>query len=465
MSGPGSEGLLLGFYGDDFTGATDAMEALARSGLRTVLFLRWPTPEQLGSYEGLRAVGLAGCSRSLSPEAMDLELGAAFEALRAFDLPIMHYKVCSTFDSSPQIGSIGRALEIGAKMFSTRVVPVVVGASVLGRYCVFGNLFARSGQDSEPYRLDCHPTMSRHPITPMTESDLRLHLARQTDLKIGLLDILSVVDAERSGARYRQLVEAGAQIILIDSLYPSHERVIGRILSDQVRPGATLFVVGSSGVEYSLIAEWQSRGMLLARPSFSAVPVETTFVVSGSCSPVTDRQIAWFVREGAAEISLRTAELVDSTTAEVEIERATSEALRLCRSGRTVICHTSRGPGDPRLDETVRRFEAHGREVRQRSGRTLGEALGRVLAEVLRRCKVRRAVVAGGDTSFHVARQLGIEALEMVAPVAPGCPLCRVHASGSPLDGTEICFKGGQVGKEDFFGRVLDPVGTSIDSF
>ena len=39
--------LLLAFYGDDFTGSTDAMEALALSGLRTVLFLSPPTPELL----------------------------------------------------------------------------------------------------------------------------------------------------------------------------------------------------------------------------------------------------------------------------------------------------------------------------------------------------------------------------------------------------------------------------------
>jgi 3-oxoisoapionate kinase len=465
MSKPKQEGILLGFYGDDFTGSTDAMEALSRSGLRTILFIRPPTAEQLGGYEGLRAVGLAGCSRSLSPAEMDIELTVAFGALQALRPPIVHYKICSTFDSSPQIGSIGRALEIGAEMFRTPVVPVVVGASVLGRYCVFGNLFARSGQDSEPYRLDRHPTMSRHPITPMVEGDLRLHLAGQTDRKIGLLDILSVVDTERAHAKYRQLVEAGAQVVLIDSIYPGHERVIGKFLSGQIRDGATLFVVGSSGVEYALTAEWQSRETPSPLPSFSAAPVESLIVVSGSCSPVTDRQIAWAVRQGAAEIEVRTAELVESASAEREIERTIAAALKSSGSGRTVICHTARGPDDPRRDETARRFEAHGRNARQHSGKLLGEALGRVLAEVLRRGKVQRAVVTGGDTSFHVARQLGMEALEMIAPVAPGCPLCRAHIPGSPLDGMEICFKGGQVGKEDFFGTVLDPGKAAIDSF
>ncbi|HEY7077972.1 MAG TPA: nucleotide-binding domain containing protein, partial [Solirubrobacteraceae bacterium] len=62
-----------------------------------------------------------------------------------------------------------------------------------------------------------------------------------------------------------------------------------------------------------------------------------------------------------------------------------------------------------------------------------------------------RLCVAGGDTSSHVARALGIEAVEMIAPLAPGAPLCRAHAPGSPADGLEVNFKGGQVGGADYF--------------
>jgi len=61
--------------------------------------------------------------------------------------------------------------------------------AVAGRYCVFGNLYARLGAEGEVFRLDRHPSMSRHPITPMDEADLRLHLSKQTRKKIGLLDV------------------------------------------------------------------------------------------------------------------------------------------------------------------------------------------------------------------------------------------------------------------------------------
>ena len=65
-----------------------------------------------------------------------------------------------------------------------------------------------------------------------------------------------------------------------------------------------------------------------------------------------------------------------------------------------------------------------------------------------------RVAVAGGDTSGYVARELGITALEAIAPVAPGSPLCRVHADNE-LNGIEIFFKGGQVGKDNVWETML----------
>ena len=82
----------------------------------------------------------------------------------------------------------------------------------------------------------------------------------------------------------------------------------------------------------------------------------------------------------------------------------------------------------------------------------LGAQLGRLAREAAAQVKPRRLVVAGGDTSSYAARALGIESLEMLAPLTPGAPLCRAHAPGSPADGMEINFKGGQVGSTDYFG-------------
>ena len=71
--------LLLAFYGDDFTGSTDAMEALALSGLRTVLFLSPPTLDFLArQFPDLRCIGVSSvwfCRSGANPAARSCTMG------------------------------------------------------------------------------------------------------------------------------------------------------------------------------------------------------------------------------------------------------------------------------------------------------------------------------------------------------------------------------------------------------
>ena len=206
---------LYSFYGDDFTGSTDVLEGLSIAGVGSVLFLGAPSPGQLEKFNDCQAFGIAGDSRSRSPEWMDEHLPAVFERLRSFGAPVVHYKTCSTFDSSPRVGSIGRAMEIGLRTFKSAFVPVVVAAPHLKRYVVFGNLFAAGG--NEVYRIDRHPTMSRHPVTPMHEADLRLHLAQQTRMRVGLIDLPTLQSGLPEEALSARL-KAGDQAVVFDGV-------------------------------------------------------------------------------------------------------------------------------------------------------------------------------------------------------------------------------------------------------
>ena len=109
MSEPNN--LLLSFYGDDFTGSADAMEALSLNGVRAALFLAPPSPEELrGRFAELQAVGVAGVGRTMTPAQMKDTLPEIFGKIKELGAPLFHYKVCSTFDSSPEVGNIGRAI-------------------------------------------------------------------------------------------------------------------------------------------------------------------------------------------------------------------------------------------------------------------------------------------------------------------------------------------------------------------
>lgn len=459
----GPSALLLAYYGDDFTGSTDVMEALSQAGLRTVLFLKPPTSEQLAKFPGLRAFGIAGGSRTMSPVEMDEELPPAFEALKASGAPIVHYKTCSTFDSTPQIGSIGKAIEIGRRVFGERPTPLVVGAPVLGRYVAFGNLFARSGLDTEPFRLDRHPTMSRHPVTPMKEADLRLILAGQTKLPVELVDVLKL-EANREGRHvagplFTDRDTRSLPIVLFDTLRNEHLPVIGAAIEGMASEGQ-LFVVGSSGVEYALVSRWRERGFLSIAeegergegkrknpPRAPSSAVKQIVAVSGSCSPVTDRQIARAVQTGWAETRIQIDRLLDQGTKDSELSAARHWTYGRLKLGQNVAAYTCRGPADPHFSS-----DRSTREI----GLTVSASLAEFLERVIETQSIRRAVVCGGDTSMHVARALGIEALEYLGPMAPGSPLCKVHAPGRVADGCEIVFKGGQVGRDRFFLDVLN---------
>lgn len=425
--------LLYAFYGDDFTGSTDVLEQLAEGGVPAILFLRQPDAAMLARFPDVRAIGLAGDARSQSPEWMDAHLPGTFAALGESGAPILHYKTCSTFDSSPTVGSIGRALEIG-KTALGGIVPILIGAPHLARYLVFGTLFAAAG--GVVHRIDRHPTMARHPVTPMDEADMRRHLAQQTEARIALatIDRIQAGDAE---ALFLNAVADGADAMLFDGMDQASLAAVGRVLL--AHQGARFrFAVGSSGVTRAMILAWQAAGIAPPRgPLPGAGAVDRLLVMSGSCSPMTAAQIATAREQGFATVQADVAALVSGSSAEED--RLVEAAVALLDGNGRVVVHSAEGP----LSADV-----------PAAGAAIGAALGRVSRDVVRRTGLRRLLFAGGDTSSHGVAQMGLDALAWAAPLERGAPLVRAYAAERELDGLELVLKGGQMGAPDFFETV-----------
>ncbi len=448
---------LIAFYGDDFTGSTDALEVLAASGLRTVLFVDVPSPEVLARFEGLEAVGIAGNSRSLTPAEMEAVIPPALGALVRTGAPILHYKVCSTFDSSPTIGSFGKVMDLARAGLGKGTIPIVVGAPKLGRYSLFGTLFARHNVDGTVHRIDRHPTMSVHPTTPMREADMRRHIGAQTSQGIALLSAPHADGEDGGTAALDALLSTGPDALLIDLLSETAEPRVGALLERMAGRRSPLFVLGSSGVEYALVASWRTGGRLPSEPPrMAAGPVDRILVVSGSCSPATGAQIKAALNAGFADVALDPLALIQEGADGKHAGVATRKAVELLESGLSVVCHSSTGPGDPREARVNEHYAKNGQSAeagRIEGGRALANAAGVLLDGILRRASLERFVVAGGDTSTAAVQTLGIDALEMVAPLAPGAPICRALAPGRDLHGRELILKGGQIGGPDFFLR------------
>jgi len=424
--------LLYCYYGDDFTGSTDVLEQLAGNGVASVLFLGAPTAAQLARFPACQAIGFAGDARSRTPEWMSAKLPAIFTRMRDLKPAVVQYKVCSTFDSAPERGSIGRALEIGRRIFGTKTVPIGVAAPHLGRFMVFGNLFAAAG-GSAVFRIDRHPTMAHHPATPMHEADLRFHLAEQANLSVGLVDLRAFQSGQAEEV-FRQRTEAGTAALFLDGIDAAMLQQAGKLIWGLATTSQPLFTIGSSGVTAALIAHWRSIGIVPSQPpSVTATKADQILVISGSCSAVTAGQIQWAKRHGFFSLELDAAALANRGYEAVET--ATGLALQPLRSGRDTVLYTALGtPTGSAYDKE------------------LGLALGRLLLALVQQTSVRRVVLCGGDTSSHAVQQLGLTALTFAGTLAPGAPLCRAYAEeATGLDGLELVLKGGQIGPEDFF--------------
>jgi uncharacterized protein YgbK (DUF1537 family) len=341
-------------------------------------------------------------------------------------------------------------MDLAASVFANPCIPLLVAAPSLGRYCLFGNLFAQMGigSNGEIYRLDRHPSMKNHPVTPADESDLRLHLSKQTKQKVGLINIL---DLEKNDDELNQIFETNIQngnsVVLIDALYQEQLLKIGKLLDQQVPANGALFSVGSSAIEMAIGANWAEEKKWAPVHSWPDPGMaEPLLVICGSCSPVTYAQINWAKANGFEELILDAKDLETKGMLAHAVQQALSAAGSFLTSGKSVVIHTNGF-----VDQTTGQTDQQLRQVNVDSEK-IGTILGEIAKQLHETISLKRIVLAGGDSSSYAARAMDIEAVEMIAALVIGAPLCKIHSKNSKLNGLEINFKGGQVGGEDYFG-------------
>ena len=427
------------WYADDFTGASDTLATVAQAGLRALLFCGAPTYDQFKRAGALDAFGIAGAARSMAPDAMREELAGVGQFLAASRARVLHYKCCSTFDSAPHVGSIGVAVEALRGLAPDHPVYIVGGQPSLGRYCVFGELYAVAQQGGPVYRIDRHPTMSRHPVTPMQDADLRVHLSRQGLSDIGLVDVrahekpggfhAAIDDYDMGGSD-----DTRQRTVLLDVASHGQLEAIGTAIHKRAQR-APVLVVGASSVAQALIEH--RRLPRRGRDGAIAAARGPVLTIAGSLSPITARQIA---RSTAYErVPLSAFALAGD---EGYLDEQARRIADLLASGRNVLAFTSpieQGQASLAGDVSAK----------------LAPATGALLRAVLRLTAVTRVGIAGGDTSSHVVKALGCWGLEWIGQLDAGVPLLRAHADEPGIDGLELMLKGGQMGADTLFDLLI----------
>jgi uncharacterized protein YgbK (DUF1537 family) len=450
--------ILIGFYGDDFSGTTATAETLTQSGVPTVIFTNPPSPSYLKrQFSQVSAVGIMGTARTLPADAVKPELAPVFDVIKSYRAPVYLYKVCSTFDSSARVGNIGKAIELGLEIFSPEFVPVLAAAPKLGRHTVFGNHFAAVG-DGEIFRLDRHPSISKHPVTPMQEADLRRHLAQQTELRSGLINILNInAGPEKINSQIDKFISAGVSIIFFDCITDNDLNTICETIFRRISKIKPLFFVGSQELGYGLAAACNEAGLLPERdrmrwPDKAGTDRGPLLVLSGSCATVTGEQIQWGRENGFVDVSLQPQDLLDYDKKNSVKQKIVDRALKALAGGHSVILHTAIGPHDLRISAMAQAAEKLSLQDTE-ADEILGNALGEMARDIVGSSQVKRLVIAGGDTAGRIQQSLQIEALQVSKSIGIAAPLCYVYSKQPEFNGLEMAFKGGQIGSRDYLHR------------
>lgn len=418
---------VLGCIADDFTGATDLAGLLARSGARVSLRMGVPStpPTDTAAFEVI-----ALKSRTAPVQDAIAETRAALAWLQRAGARRFFWKYCSTFDSTPE-GNIGPVAEALMEDIGTDQTIYCPAFPENGRSIFMGNLFVGEVPLAES-------PMKDHPLTPMRDSNLMRLLAPQVRGDVGLVNRLTVAKGpEALRDALDDLRHAGTAHVVVDAVADEDLDVIAR--ASRHLP----LLTGGSAVAMPLPALYASDGFLELDQEAGAhdVPDAKTIVLSGSCSAMTNAQVAHYRDQGAPAFRL--------------------DPLTLAKQGpETVLSWLA----EQDFSQAPLIYATAEPESVTAAQEKLGAAkAGELIEDVLSTCAVaardagaRRFIVAGGETSGAVTKALGVSSLEIGPEIAPGVPWTFCTTCGNDV---ALTLKSGNFGSEAFFSHaqsVLD---------
>ncbi|MEM9435681.1 MAG: 3-oxo-tetronate kinase [Pseudomonadota bacterium] len=399
----------LGCIGDDFTGSSDLANTLAKEGMRVVQYTGIPT---VPAADGVDAGVIALKSRSIAPSEAVAQSLAALDWLKAQGCSQFFFKYCSTFDSTPEgnIGPVADALTLALGADRVIVCPAFPGT---GRSVYQGHLFVND-------RLLSESGMENHPLTPMTDPDIRRWLAPQTQLAVGHVAASSVFrGAEAIAEALATERDAGKTLIIVDAIRDEDLRDIGRAAAD------LKLITGGSGVALGLPANFGFQS--------GAVPwrgqAGRALVLSGSCSHATRGQVAHHAAQHPSLEVVAEAVIEGDVTPQGLVEWASEQ-------GGVPLIYSS---ADPAVVAEVQRTFGRDRAA---------HAIETLFSETAQRAHAAgftRIITAGGETSGAVVEGLAPAELSIGPEIDPGVPALRAD------DGLVLALKSGNFGAQDFF--------------
>ena len=411
----------LGVIADDFTGATDIAGFLVENGLSTLQLSG--VPEHDGDLPRVDAVVISLKSRSCPAGEAVRDSLAALAWFQARGCPRIYQKYCSTFDSTAagNIGPVTDALLAALGQDFTLICPAL---PVNGRTVYQGNLFVGALPLAES-------GMRHHPITPMQDSNLLRLMEGQGSGRAGLVPFATIdKGAATIAGAFEQLAEDGVRYAVVDTLTEQH-------LLDIATAALHLpLVTGGSGLAIGLARQLGSGDLQGAREA-GWPRGSRAVVLSGSCSEMTNRQVARY-RQHAPALALDVARCLEDADYPAELAQWVLDQ----PLAPAPLVYATTSPG-----ELARIQESHGQQA---ASDAVEHCFAR-LAQLLQGAGVDRFIIAGGETSSRITQALGVKAFHIGPQIAPGVPWVR--AIDAPLS---LALKSGNFGDEDFFDKAQE---------
>ena len=303
----------------------------------------------------------------------------------------------------------------------------------------------RDETKKECYRVDRHPTLGTHPVTPMTEADIRVLLAFQTDRLIKLFDV-NLLQSSSPEQSLQTILRTKPSGLLFDTIADWHMALIGSLIEGLGENQWPLFTIGSTAIERALVASWKSDTE--EKPAAPLKSVDQLLVLTDSTIDAVQNKNQHALTSGFTEIPILPENLIDDQTFPAARNQIVEQTLTALSSGQSVLLPMRTGAHQPpstSKETMVRRLGFSTLDLQLRQGRTLGPKLGNILEKILQQNPLPRIVIAGTETQRPIAVALGLSALRSTATPTSGVSVCTV-ASPEKYRGLEIVFTDGTHG-------------------
>ncbi len=395
---------VLGCIADDFTGATDLAGLLARSGVRVSLRIGVPDspPQDAAAFEVI-----ALKSRTAPVADAVAETRDALKWLQAAGAQRFFWKYCSTFDSTTEgnIGPVAEALMQDLGIDQTIYCPAFPEN---GRSIFMGNLFVGQQPLAES-------PMKDHPLTPMRDSNLMRLLEPQVTRAVGLVDRLTVAQGPDALRREIDHLNAdGVAHVVVDAVANSDLEIIAEAC--RYMP----LMTGGSAVAMPLPALYLADGTLSVDAPKAHAPQlgAETIILSGSCSAMTNKQVADYTSRGVPAFQLDPLSLAENGPQKA-LDWLSKQDLE-----KAPIIYATANPQSVRAAQEKLGVAGAGEIV---------EATLSACAIAARDKGARRVIVAGGETSGAVTKALGVTQLDIGTEIAPGVPWTYCQSGGHQI--------------------------------